>query len=58
MYGSIVAMLNIGKALILVVGVLGILHVQDVHDHLVDNLSLVIRLGVESSGLGEIGVQQ
>jgi hypothetical protein len=56
MYGSIVAMLNIGKTLIPGVRVLGIVHVQDVHDHLVDDLGLAIRLGVEGSGLGELGV--
>jgi hypothetical protein len=57
MYGSIVACVNIGKTLILGVGVLGIVHAQDVHDHLVDDLGLAIRLGVEGSGLGELGVQ-
>jgi hypothetical protein len=58
MYGSVVVVLNIGKTLIPGVGVLGIVHVQDVHDHLVDDLGLAIRLGVEGSGLGELGVQQ
>jgi hypothetical protein len=58
MYGSVVAVMNIGKSLIPGAGVLGILHAQDVHDHLVDDLGLAIRLGVEGSGLGELGVQQ
>jgi hypothetical protein len=58
MYGSIVAVLNIGKTLIPCVGVLGIVHVQDMHDHPVDDLSLAIHLGVEGSGFGELGVQQ
>jgi hypothetical protein len=58
MYGSIVAMLNIEKNLILGVGVLGILHAQNAHDHPVDDLGLAIRLGVEGSGLGDLGVQQ
>jgi hypothetical protein len=56
MYGSVVVVLNIGKNLILGARVLGIIHAQDVHEHPVDNLSLVIRLGVEGSGLGELGV--
>jgi hypothetical protein len=38
-------MLNIGKTLILGMQVLGIVHVQDVHDHPVDDLSLGILLG-------------
>jgi hypothetical protein len=28
------------------------------HDHLVDNLGLTIRIGVEDSGFGELGIQQ
>jgi hypothetical protein len=36
---------------------LGIVHVQDMHDHPVDDLGLAIRLGVEGSGFGELGVQ-
>ena len=35
-----------------------IVHVQDVHDHLVDKLGLAIYLGVEGSGFGELGIQQ
>jgi hypothetical protein len=35
-----------------------ILHVQDIHDHLVDDLDLAICLGVEGSGFGELSVQQ
>jgi hypothetical protein len=58
MYGSIVVVLNIGKNLIPGVGVLGILHAHDVHNHLVDNLGLAIRMGVERRGLGEFGFQQ
>jgi hypothetical protein len=58
MYGYVVVVMNIGKTLTPIVGVLRIVHVQDVHDHLVDDLCLDIGLGVEGSGLGEIGVQQ
>jgi hypothetical protein len=36
---------------------LGIVHVQDMHDHLVDELNLAILMGVEASGFGELGVQ-
>ena len=58
MQGSIVAMLDIGKALIPCAHILGIVHAQDMHDHHVDNLGLAIRLGVEGRGFGELGVQQ
>jgi hypothetical protein len=34
----------------------GILHVQDMHNHPIDDLNLTIRLGVEGSGFGELGV--
>jgi hypothetical protein len=58
MYGSVVAVMNIGKTLIPCVGVLGIVHAQDMHDHPVDELGLAIFLGVEGNGFGELGVQQ
>jgi hypothetical protein len=58
MYGYVVFFFNIGKTLIPGAGVLGIIHAQYVHDHLVDDLGLAIRLGVEGNGLGELGVQQ
>jgi hypothetical protein len=38
--------------------VLGIVHAQDMHYHPIDDLSLAICLGVEGSGIGELGVQQ
>jgi hypothetical protein len=57
MQGSFVAMLDIGKTLIPCVGVLGIVHAQDMYDHLIDDLSLAICLGVEGSGFGELGIQ-
>jgi hypothetical protein len=40
------------------VEVLRIVHVQDMHDHLIDDLNLAIYLGVESSGFCKLGVQQ
>jgi hypothetical protein len=58
MQGSIVAMLDIGKTLIPCVGVFWIVHAQDIYDHSIDNLSLVVCLGVEGSGFGELGIQQ
>jgi hypothetical protein len=57
MYGSIVVVFNIWNTLILGVGVLGIVNAQDMHDHLVDDLSLAILVEVEGSGPGEFGVQ-
>jgi hypothetical protein len=54
MYGYVVTMLNIGKTLIPCVRVLGFIHVQDMNDHIVDNLSFSIHSGVEGSGFGEL----
>jgi hypothetical protein len=51
-------MLNIGKTLILGAWMLGIVHVQDMCDHPVDDLGLAICLGVEGSGFGELGFHQ
>jgi hypothetical protein len=39
-------------------GMLRIVHVQDVHNHLIDDLGLAIGLGVERSGFCDLGVQQ
>jgi hypothetical protein len=58
MQGSVVAMLDIGKALIPCVRVILIIHEKDMLNHSVDNLSLAICLGVEGRGFGELGVQQ
>jgi hypothetical protein len=56
MQGLVVAMLKIWKTLIPCVGVLGIIHAQDMHDHSIYNLGLAICLGVEGHGLVELGV--
>jgi hypothetical protein len=56
MYGSIVVVLNIGKYLIPCVGILGIVHAHNMHNHEVDDLGLSIHLGVEGSAFGELGV--
>lgn len=37
--------------------IIGIVHIKNMHDHPVDDLSLAIRLGVEGRGFGELGVQ-
>jgi hypothetical protein len=58
MQGSFVVVLHIGKDLIPYARVLGIIHVWDMHDHLIYNLGLAICLGVEGRGFGELGVQQ
>jgi hypothetical protein len=58
MQGSVVAMMEIGKTLIPCVRVLGIMHAQDMHDHLICNLGLAMCLGVEGRGFVELGVQQ
>jgi hypothetical protein len=57
MQGSVVAMLDIGKALIPCARVLRIIHVKDMHNHLIYNLGLAIFLGVEGHGFGKLGVQ-
>jgi hypothetical protein len=57
MQGLVIAMLNIGKNLIPCARVLGIIHVQDMHDHLIYDLSLAICFGVEGHGFGDLSVQ-
>jgi hypothetical protein len=51
-------MMDIGKTLIPCARVLGIIHVQDMHDHSIYNLGLAICLGVEGHVFGELGIQQ
>ena len=58
MESPIAVVLNIGNTLIPCVGVLGLVHAQDMYDHLIDDLYLAICLGVEGSGFGELGIQQ
>jgi hypothetical protein len=53
----IAAMLDIWETLVPCTGILRILHAQDVHNQLIDDLSLAIGLGVESGGFCELGVQ-
>ena len=47
----------IGEALIPCAWMLLIVHAQNVDNHSVDNLCLAICLGMESCGLGELGIQ-
>jgi hypothetical protein len=58
MHRSIIVMLDIWKALIPCVRVLGIIHAKDMHNHSIYDLDLAIRLGVEGHGFGDLGVQQ
>ena len=58
MQGLVVAMLDIGKALIPCERVLGIIHEKDMHNHSIYDLGLAICLGVEGHGFGELGVQK
>jgi hypothetical protein len=57
MESLVVTVLNIRETLIPCTWMLRFVHVQDVHNHLIDNLCLVICLGMERSGFSEIGVQ-
>jgi len=58
MGGSVVVVLDIRKALIPCAWILGVVHVQDMHDHPIDDLCLSISLRVDHNGFGEVGVQQ
>jgi hypothetical protein len=58
MESPIVTMLNIGETLIPYMWMLRVVHAQDVHNHLIDNLCLAICLRVESNGFSELGAQQ
>jgi len=52
----VVAMLNIGEALIPCAWMLWVVHAQNAYDHLVENLYLAISLRMEGCGLSEFGV--
>jgi hypothetical protein len=58
MESPFLVVLNIGKNLIPCTWILIVLHAQDVHNHLIDNLYLAIGLGVEINGFSELSVQQ
>jgi hypothetical protein len=56
MESHVVTMMNIWKTLIPCMWMLRVVHVNDVHDHLIDDLYLAINLGVERSGFSDLGV--
>jgi hypothetical protein len=58
MESLVVNVLNIGETLIPCTCMLIIVHVQDVHNHLIDDRFLVVHLGVESNEFCELSVQQ
>ena len=58
MESHVVVVLNIGKTLIPCTYMIRVVHEQDVHNHLIVNLYLVVCLWVERSGFSELGVQQ
>ena len=57
MESLVVTVLNIGETLIPCTWILRVVHAQDVHNHLIDDLYLVVCLGVERSGFSELPVQ-
>jgi hypothetical protein len=57
MESHVVDVFNIGKSLIPCMWILRVIHLQDVHNHLIDDLYLTINLRVEGSGFSELGVQ-
>ena len=58
MNGSVVTVLNIWKTIIPCAGMLRVVHPQNLQDHPIDYLRLVISLGMEGGGFGELGIQQ
>jgi hypothetical protein len=57
MESPVVHVMNIGETLITCMWMLRFVHVQDLHNHSIEDLYLAIYLGVESSGFSELGVQ-
>jgi hypothetical protein len=57
MESPVVTVLEIWETLVPCTRILRIVHAQDVHNHLNDNLDLAIGLGVKRSGFCELGVQ-
>jgi hypothetical protein len=58
MESSVVTVMNIVETLIPCTWLLIIVHVQDVHNHPIDDLCLAFILGVKRSAFCELGVQQ
>jgi NRPS condensation-like uncharacterized protein len=57
MESHVVDVMNIEKTLIPGTQILRVVHVQDVHNHMIDDLYLAASLGVEINGFSELGVQ-
>jgi hypothetical protein len=57
MESPVVIVFDIWETLVPCTWMLRIVHAQNMHNHSIDNLCLVIGLGVESSGFCELGVQ-
>ena len=58
MESHVVVVFNIGKTLIPCMWMLRVIHAQDVHNHLIDDLCLAINLRVEGNEFSELSVQQ
>jgi hypothetical protein len=54
----VVTILNIGETFIPCMWMFRVVHAQDVHNHMIDDLCLAVILGVKSSEFSELGVQQ
>jgi hypothetical protein len=57
MESLVLIVLNIRETLIPYTWMLRVVHAQDVHNHLIEDICLVFFLGVESSVFSELGVQ-
>jgi hypothetical protein len=58
MEGFVVIVLNIGETFIPCTHMLRFVHAQHVHNHMIDELYLVVCLRLESSVFSELGVQK
>jgi hypothetical protein len=58
MDNPVVVVLNIRKTLIPCTQIIRVINVQDVHNHLIDDLYLAISLRLEGNGFSELGVKQ
>ena len=58
MNSLVLSMLHIRKVVIPCAWMFGFGHLQDVHDHPINHLCLVVSLGMEGSVFGELGIQQ
>jgi len=56
--GSAIDMLNISEALIPCTWMVGVVHLQYMHNHLVDHLFFPIYFGMKGNRFGQLGVHQ